>query len=207
MPECSTHIYNPVLTANTVWCKLLILVSTLRKSLYVSLKKKNISFCRDFSLLSLWCSMKYVNLCTLEWLRVYRNLSAPVPPAIIPTCLNFRTFGSDFLSGRMENWPDQESVRFSISRPMCFAAQVALTVLYCTTVTSAGGSSLTKIKCFHYSFILYLSFFSLCTHTIPFPWYTSSPLGPLKSMLSPIAMLSRYWDIFPPSGKEGWQFL
>lgn len=27
----------------------------------------------------------------------------PVPPATIATCLNLRTFGSDFLSGRMAN--------------------------------------------------------------------------------------------------------
>lgn len=52
---------------------------------------------------------------TLERLRVYRNVNKPVPPAIIPTCLNFRTFGSDFLSGRMENWPDQERISLSIS--------------------------------------------------------------------------------------------
>lgn len=32
----------------------------------------------------------------------------PVPPAIIATCLNLRIFGSDFLSGRMANWPVAE---------------------------------------------------------------------------------------------------
>lgn len=59
-------------------------------------------------------------------------MSEPVPPAIIPTCLNFLTFGSDFLSGRMENCPDQERVRSQRQR-VC--------LLFCTTVTSAGDRS------------------------------------------------------------------
>lgn len=45
-------------------------------------------------------------------------------------------------------------------------------------------------SCLYYSFFLF--FLSINSHIIPFPLYTSSPLGPLKSMLSPIAMLSRY---------------
>lgn len=40
--------------------------------------------------------------------RAVRNIVEPVPPAIIPTCLNFRTTGSDFLSGRMEKRPVEE---------------------------------------------------------------------------------------------------
>lgn len=38
----------------------------------------------------------------------------------------------------------------------------------------------------------------------PLPWYTSSPFGPRKSMVSPIFRLSTYWDIFPPAGNLGW---
>lgn len=37
--------------------------------------------------------------------RCKLGVSSPVPPAIIPTCLNFRILGSDFLSGRMANFP------------------------------------------------------------------------------------------------------
>lgn len=42
-----------------------------------------------------------------------------------------------------------------------------------------------------------------CHPVSPLPWYTSSPLGPRNSMVSPIFMFSRYWDIFPPAGNLG----
>lgn len=150
----------------------------------------NISFC-----LPLWCFfwVNCVHSFTLEWLRVYRNVNKPVPPAIIPTCLNFRTFGSDFLSGRMENWPDQERISLSISMWRASWGCPDCLILYHSDI--CWWQQLSFVS------------FHTCTHTVPFPLYTSSPLGPLKSMLSPIAMLSRYWDIFPPSGKEGWLFL
>lgn len=115
--------------------------------------------------------------------QVKKIKSKPVPPAIIATCLNLRTFGSDFLSGRMANWPvsekekeeeEEEEGKFSLH--LSFAAP------QWHLVTTAAPSLL-------------------------FPLYTSSPLGPLKSILSPMAMLSRCWDNFPPSGKEGWEFL
>lgn len=109
------------------------------------------------------------------------SVNEPVPPAIIPTCLNFRTLGSDFLSARMENWPVRSNKRESLK-----LADIALPTYWWLL----GTATIYSINADQ-----------------PFPSYTNSPFGPLKSTVSPISMLSRYWDIFPPSGKLGWQFL
>lgn len=109
----------------------------------------------------------------------------PVPPAIIATCLNLRTFGSDFLSGRMANWP---------------VAKMKKKKKKANSLCESGCLSSLML---HHSDIYWRQRRS----SLPFPLYTSSPLGPLKSIESPMAILSRCWDNFPPSGKEGWEFL
>ncbi len=103
-------------TAGTVCCKELISLSRLHRN-------------QDFSL-------KNMHEWTLGWLSV----NEPVPPAIIAMCLNFRILGSDFLSGRMENWPNKERGSHSVS--VSFYSQSCSDSLYCTTVTSAGETSL-----------------------------------------------------------------
>lgn len=52
-----------------------------------------------------WCGIGFTTVFAVKWRT---NGHGPVPPATIPTCLNLRTLGSDFLSGRMEKWPERE---------------------------------------------------------------------------------------------------